>query len=88
MNNPRSQNTEIKLLKADFRLMLTNIALSTLCSYLITSIFIPIFKQKSWEIDFDKFPRDTRDFIYKSKPGITGIGSIIFRDEEKWISNF
>ncbi len=40
------------------------------------------------EIDFDKFPRDTRDFIYKSKPGITGIGSIIFRDEEKWISNF
>ena len=26
--------------------------------------------------------------LYKSKPGITGIGSIIFRDEEKWISNY
>ena len=24
-----------------------------------------------------------RDEIYKSKPGITGIGSIVFRDEEK-----
>ena len=28
-----------------------------------------------------------RNNIYKSKPGITGIGSIVFRDEEKWISN-
>ena len=25
---------------------------------------------------------------HKSKPGITGIGSIVFRDEEKWISSF
>jgi lipopolysaccharide/colanic/teichoic acid biosynthesis glycosyltransferase len=24
--------------------------------------------------------------IYNAKPGIPGIGSIIFRDEEKWIS--
>lgn len=37
--------------------------------------------------DFDKFPKDSRDLIYKSKPGITGIGSVIFRDEQKWISN-
>ena len=37
--------------------------------------------------DFDKFPKDSRDLIYNSKPGITGIGSIIFRDEENWISN-
>ena len=29
-----------------------------------------------------------RNLVYKSKPGITGVGSIIFRDEENWISNF
>jgi len=40
------------------------------------------------QVDFDKFPVDKRNEIYKSKPGITGVGSIIFRDEEKWISNF
>ena len=39
------------------------------------------------QVDFDKFPIDIRNDIYKSQPGITGIGSIIFRDEEKWISN-
>ena len=39
------------------------------------------------QVDFDKFPIDKRNEIYKSQPGITGIGSIIFRDEEKWISN-
>jgi lipopolysaccharide/colanic/teichoic acid biosynthesis glycosyltransferase len=40
------------------------------------------------KVDFDKFPPKKRNEIYKSKPGITGVGSIIFRDEEKWISNF
>ena len=40
------------------------------------------------KVDFDKFPSKKRNEIYKSKPGITGVGSIIFRDEEKWISNF
>lgn len=40
------------------------------------------------KVDFEKFPEVTRDEIYKSKPGITGIGSIVFRDEEKWISNY
>ena len=39
------------------------------------------------KVDFEKFPESIRDEIYKSKPGITGIGSIVFRDEEKWISN-
>tara|TARA_Y100000768_G_scaffold68741_1_gene48220 strand:- start:330 stop:1001 length:672 start_codon:yes stop_codon:yes gene_type:complete len=39
------------------------------------------------KVDFEKFPEVVRDEIYKSKPGITGIGSIVFRDEEKWISN-
>lgn len=39
------------------------------------------------EVDYNKFPEHVKRNIYNSKPGITGIGSIIFRDEEKWISN-
>jgi lipopolysaccharide/colanic/teichoic acid biosynthesis glycosyltransferase len=39
------------------------------------------------EVDFFKFSEHVQDVIYNSNPGITGIGSIIFRDEEKWISN-
>jgi lipopolysaccharide/colanic/teichoic acid biosynthesis glycosyltransferase len=39
------------------------------------------------EVDFLKFPEHVQKVIYNSKPGITGIGSIVFRDEEKWISN-
>ncbi|MDP2423207.1 MAG: sugar transferase [Bacteroidales bacterium] len=39
-------------------------------------------------VDFMKFPEHIRQVIYQSKPGITGIGSIVFRDEEKWISNY
>jgi lipopolysaccharide/colanic/teichoic acid biosynthesis glycosyltransferase len=34
-----------------------------------------------------KFPEHVQKVIYNTKPGITGIGSIVFRDEEKWISN-
>ena len=40
------------------------------------------------KVDFEKFPIKKRNEIYKSKPGITGIGSVIFRDEEKMISNY
>lgn len=40
------------------------------------------------QADFLKFPKSSRDKIFLSKPGITGIGSIVFRDEEKWISDF
>lgn len=39
------------------------------------------------EVDFFKFPDYIQKIIYNVPPGITGIGSIIFRDEEKWISN-
>ncbi len=38
------------------------------------------------EVDFKKFPPDIQKSIYNTKPGITGIGSIVFRDEERWIS--
>lgn len=39
------------------------------------------------EVDFLKFPEHVQKVVYNTKPGITGIGSIVFRDEEKWISN-
>jgi lipopolysaccharide/colanic/teichoic acid biosynthesis glycosyltransferase len=38
------------------------------------------------EIDFLCYSIDIRNLIYNSKPGITGIGSVIFRDEESFIS--
>ena len=37
--------------------------------------------------DFIKFPKHVQKSLYNVKPGITGIGSIIFHDEEKWISD-
>ena len=40
------------------------------------------------EVDFLKFPDHIQAVIYNAVPGMTGIGSIIFRDEEKWISAY
>ncbi|MCZ4696336.1 sugar transferase [Ancylomarina euxinus] len=39
------------------------------------------------EVDFYKFPKSIQDVIYNAKPGITGIGSVVFRDEEKMMTN-
>jgi len=39
------------------------------------------------EVDFYKFADHIQSMIYNAKPGITGIGSIVFRDEEKLISD-
>ena len=39
------------------------------------------------EVDFKKFPDSVQKVIYDVVPGMTGIGSIIFRDEEKWITS-
>ncbi len=36
---------------------------------------------------FDSYPENVKSKIYFSKPGLTGIGSIIFRDEEKILSS-
>lgn len=36
--------------------------------------------------DFEAFPVDIQEFIYNIRPGITGIGSIVFRDEERMLS--
>jgi lipopolysaccharide/colanic/teichoic acid biosynthesis glycosyltransferase len=38
------------------------------------------------EVDFYKFSDEIQKVIYSTKPGITGIGSIIFRDEERLFS--
>lgn len=38
------------------------------------------------EVDFYRFPEHIQNVIYNAKPGITGIGSIIFRDEERFLS--
>ncbi len=42
----------------------------------------PVMKEAS----FDHYPEDVKKVIYNVKPGITGIGSIIFRDEEELIT--
>ncbi len=36
---------------------------------------------------FNDYPENVRDVIYNSKPGLTGIGSIVFRDEESILSS-
>lgn len=38
------------------------------------------------EKSFDAYPEDVKKVIYNVKPGLTGIGSIIFRDEEELIT--
>ncbi len=39
------------------------------------------------DVSVKLYPEDIRDKIYNCKPGMTGIGSLIFRDEEKMISD-
>ena len=39
------------------------------------------------EVSFKLYPDEVQQKIYNCKPGITGIGSIIFRDEEKLVSD-
>jgi lipopolysaccharide/colanic/teichoic acid biosynthesis glycosyltransferase len=38
-------------------------------------------------ISFDAYPVDVKNVIYSVPPGLSGIGSIIFRDEEELITN-
>ena len=35
---------------------------------------------------FDPYPDHVKKTVYNAKPGLTGIGSIVFRDEEKLMS--
>lgn len=43
----------------------------------------PVMKEAS----FDHYPPDVQAVIYNVPPGITGIGSVIFRDEEQLITD-
>lgn len=38
------------------------------------------------QVSFDLFDEETKRNIYKVRPGITGIASLVFRDEEKIVS--
>jgi lipopolysaccharide/colanic/teichoic acid biosynthesis glycosyltransferase len=38
------------------------------------------------EVDFKKYSEEIQQTIYNVKPGLTGIGSIVFRDEQKLVS--
>lgn len=38
-------------------------------------------------VSFESYPDEIQKIIYQVKPGLTGIGSIIFRDEEDIITN-
>ncbi len=39
------------------------------------------------EVSFKLYPGEVQQKIYNSRPGMTGIGSLIFRDEEKIVSD-
>ena len=39
------------------------------------------------EVSFKQYPEEVQQKIYNCKPGMTGIGSLIFRDEEKIVSD-
>jgi lipopolysaccharide/colanic/teichoic acid biosynthesis glycosyltransferase len=38
------------------------------------------------EVDFKKYPEEVQQKVYNVKPGLTGVASIVFRDEEKYFS--
>ena len=38
------------------------------------------------QVDYDIYPDHVRETIYDVRPGVTGIGSIVFRDEERLLS--
>ena len=39
------------------------------------------------KVGFDRYTDDMKEKVYRVKPGLTGIGSIVFRDEELIITN-
>ena len=38
------------------------------------------------QVDYDGYPPHVREHIYDVRPGVTGIGSIVFRNEERLLS--
>lgn len=39
------------------------------------------------KVSFEKYTPNVQDKIYDSKPGITGVGSVVFRDEENMVTH-
>ena len=39
------------------------------------------------KVDFDKYNEEIQSIIYSTRPGLTGIASIVFSDEEQYYSN-
>lgn len=39
------------------------------------------------KVDFDKYSEEIQSVIYNTRPGLTGIASIVFSDEEQYYSN-
>src|SRR5690606_18591410 len=35
------------------------------------------------EVSFEMYPAEFQEVVYESMPGLTGIGSLVFRDEER-----
>lgn len=53
---------------------------------LLTGDMTLVGPRPQMQVDFEAFPADIQAIIYQVKPGITGIGSIVFRDEERLLS--
>ena len=53
---------------------------------LLTGDMTLIGPRPQMKIDFEAYPLSIQESIYNVRPGISGIGSIIFRDEERLLS--
>lgn len=53
---------------------------------LITGDMTLVGPRPQMSVDFEAYSPEVRSKIYDVRPGITGIGSIVFRDEEKLLS--
>jgi lipopolysaccharide/colanic/teichoic acid biosynthesis glycosyltransferase len=53
---------------------------------LLTGDMTLVGPRPQMRVDFEAFPIDIQALIYDVRPGITGIGSIVFRDEERLLS--
>ena len=49
-------------------------------------ILLLLVQDHKCKVDFLKYSDEVQKKIYNVRPGLTGIGSIIFRDEESLIS--
>ena len=53
---------------------------------LLTGDMTLVGPRPQMKVDFEAYSAEVQAHIYDARPGITGIGSIVFRDEEKLLS--